>query len=228
MPETPLIITGMQSLRLFFSYSTENKHIVGDLKQHLELRGFEVFLAHEDIEPCIEWQDDIIKNLLRSDIFIPLFTDEFKNSDWTDQEIGIAIASDKFVIPLQTTIAPYGFIGRIQSLKINEAYLEGTANEIIKLIKNKSKFGEDMKSFAINALTLSGSFAQAKARAKLLDDFETFTASEVNRILVATKENGQIHESYGARDVLIRFFEKYKNNVNSENFDYVMNLLSPA
>lgn len=222
---TLLITTGLQSLRIFFSYSTKDKQIVGELKQHLELLGFEVFLAHEDIEPCIEWQEDIIKNLLRSDVFIPLFTNDFKESGWTDQEIGIAIAGDKFIIPLQTNVAPYGFIGKIQSLKINEDNLEETTHEIVKLIKTKSKFKEDIKSFVINSLASSTSWVKAKARARQLVDFESFSPEEINRIHKAIVENSEVYESFGARDVLPNFFIKHKDNLSQEDFDHVMNLL---
>ena len=50
------------------------KEIVGKLKNRLELIGFEVFIAHEDISPCIKWWEEIIKNLKRCDVFIPLLT----------------------------------------------------------------------------------------------------------------------------------------------------------
>ncbi|HIH44794.1 MAG TPA: toll/interleukin-1 receptor domain-containing protein, partial [Candidatus Methanoperedenaceae archaeon] len=64
----------IKSLRIFLSYSTNDKVIAGSLKTLLELMGFEVFLAHEDIEPSVEWQEEIKDNLDKCDIFIPLLT----------------------------------------------------------------------------------------------------------------------------------------------------------
>ncbi len=108
----------MNSLRIFFSYSIDDKKIVGMLKKQLEFMGFEVFLAHDDIEPSAEWQDEIIKNLKSCDVFIPLLTKSFRESKFTDQETGIAVATDKFIISLQVDFPPYGFIGKKQGLKI--------------------------------------------------------------------------------------------------------------
>lgn len=105
----------MDSFRIFFSYSTDDKTIVGKLKEQLEFMGFEVFLAHDDIEPNIEWQYDIIKNIKGCDTFIPLLTKSFRESAWTDQEIGMAVATDKFIVALQVDFPPYGFLGKNQA-----------------------------------------------------------------------------------------------------------------
>jgi len=40
---------GISSLRIFIGYSNEDKLLAGNLKAQLENRGFEVFLAHEDL-----------------------------------------------------------------------------------------------------------------------------------------------------------------------------------
>ena len=214
---------GIKSLRIFFSYSTTDKQIVGKLKLFLENSGFEVFLAHEDIRPLVEWQDEIVKNLQRCDIFIPLLTKDFMKSGWTNQEIGIAIAGDKFIIPLQVDIAPPGFLGKIQSLKINISELRPyIAEQIVSLIKNKSKFGKDMKNFIINQLEESGSFEEAKARSSLLEDFEVFSKEEINRVVDIVINSRCIHDSYGAQKILRRLFKKYKTDIEKDKYDKVM------
>jgi len=117
------------------------------------------------------------------DIFIPLLTESFKKSDWTDQEIGLAIAADKFIIPLQVDFPPYGFIGKIQGLKVDTYYLRNEngktvrdhlkdiATIIFQTIRTKSKFKDDMKDFILYKLINSGSLNEANARAKLFEDF---------------------------------------------------------
>lgn len=67
-------------------------------------------------------------------------------------------------------------------------YLTDTANDIFRLIKNKSQFKEIAKDFIINALTFSGSFDQAKARSKLLEEFEDFSSEQIHRIYEATRK----------------------------------------
>jgi len=217
---------GVKSLRIFFSYSTIDKEIVGKLKFYLEEVGFEVFLAHEDISPCEEWQDEVIKNLQRCDIFIPLLTDNFMKSEWTNQEIGIAVDGNKFIIPLQINIKPPGFLGRIQSLKINPDEIGAYhAQQIVGLIKNKSKFGKDMKNFVIKQLEESTSFEEAAARSKLLNDFKDFNKDELDRIFNMTLSNRCIHDSFVAQRTLKSFLKKYEADIEKEKYEKVMKLL---
>ena len=68
-----------RKLRVFLSYSSIEQKLAGEIKRGLELLDFEVFLAHEDIEPAIEWQEEIIKQLIESDIFLPIINDNFKD-----------------------------------------------------------------------------------------------------------------------------------------------------
>ena len=77
----------------------------------MELSGLKAFLAHDDIEPTQEWEGVIIDNLKDCDVFIPLLSENFKESTWTDQETGIAVSEEKLIIPLKIDIDPYGFIG---------------------------------------------------------------------------------------------------------------------
>lgn len=228
----------MDSLRIFFSYSTEDKKIVGMLKEQLEFMGFEVFLAHDDIEPSVEWQDEIIKNLKSCDIFIPLLTKTFRESEWTDQETGIAIATDKFIIPLQVDFPPYGFIGKIQGLKVDTYYLrnedvrtvrnhlENISTKIFQTIRTKSKFEDDMKGFVIYKFINSGSYNEANARAKLLEDFDDFAPEQVHQIFYATRSNTQIYVPITARRILKNFFEKYKEHLKDEEYKEIIELLS--
>ena len=73
-----------RTVRVFVSYATANKILAGNLKVALEEFGLEVFLAHEDINPSAEWPGAILQNLKSTDIFMPLITENFKTSLWTD------------------------------------------------------------------------------------------------------------------------------------------------
>ncbi len=212
----------MDSLRIFFSYSTDDKTIVGVLKDSLESYGFEVFLAHDDIEPCKEWEDEIMENLKMCDIFIPLLTDSFRNSKWTDQETGIAVATNKFIIPLQVDFPPYGFIGSIQSLKVDksplkkdsiwrEQYLKNyLPHEIYKIITKEPRFEDFLINDFITEFRSVGSFLSANEKVKSLEKIHNFKPEQVRQIFIATKENRQIHEAFEAQEILKKFFEKYK------------------
>jgi len=105
-------------VRVFISYNSANKILAGEIKNELDKYGLITFLAHEDIQPSAIWINEIIRNLKQCDVFLPLLTDSFHDSEWTDQESGYAFALDKLIIPLKIHDIPYGFINQFQALKL--------------------------------------------------------------------------------------------------------------
>jgi hypothetical protein len=77
--------------RLFLSHVAAYKVSVSTLKSQLGLRGVAAFVAHEDIEPSLEWRDEIELGLRSMHALVALITPEFHASPWTDQEIGWAL-----------------------------------------------------------------------------------------------------------------------------------------
>ena len=144
------------------------------LKRNLETLGFEGFLAHEDINPSYEWREEIYKNLLECNIFIPYTTKNFKESDWADQECGIAYTHSKLIIPLQVELTPYGFINKFQGLKFNPEKISSETDKIVQVILNSKKFG-DLKEFFIEQFIKSKNFVNANEISKKLRYYDTFS-----------------------------------------------------
>lgn len=87
----------MSQLKVFISYCSEDRELGRLFKTCFEnYAGFSVFLAHEDIYPATEWELKIIKELKQSDAVIPLITENYRNSEFTDQELGMALAWKQF------------------------------------------------------------------------------------------------------------------------------------
>ena len=208
---------GLKSLRIFLSYADEDKFIVGELKRLLEYRGFEVFVAHDDIKPTKIWEDEIIKNLKRCDLFIPIISDNFKKSDWADQETGIAFNENKLIIPMYMDLPPYGFIHKIQGLKINKDQLEMTANDILEIIKENEKFKNEINDFIINSFLGSLSFDQANARAIGLRSI-TLTKEQLQRLIDGTLQNNQIRGGYTSKKIVKSLFKRYERYIEKDKF----------
>ena len=100
-------MSGEEPIRVFLSYSSHDKELAGQVKKELESRGLEAFLAHEDIEPTQEWEGVILENLKACDVFIPLLSENFKESEWTDQETGVAVSEEKLIIPEEFRYIPF-------------------------------------------------------------------------------------------------------------------------
>jgi len=128
------------------------------IKQELEDYGFSVFLAHEDIEPSIEWRDRILTELKKCKVFVPVLTGNFNDSEWTDQETGIALAHKKVIVPLKTARDPHGFIKEIQALRIDPENAAKSCLGIIRAMAAASKIKTQVKDDIIKAFCASESF----------------------------------------------------------------------
>src|SRR5207245_901609 len=71
--------------RLFLTHVSRHKASVSRLKDELKLRGVSGFVAHEDIEPSREWQDEIELALRSMHALAALITPDFHASLWADQ-----------------------------------------------------------------------------------------------------------------------------------------------
>ncbi len=100
------------SVDVFISHSYEDRKLAGTIKEALARYGVKAFIAHEDIDPTVEWQDAILQALKNCKALIALLTHNFESSKWTDQELGVAVAFGKFIVPISVELVPYGFIGK--------------------------------------------------------------------------------------------------------------------
>ena len=214
----------VKRVKIFFSYSTKDKHNVGLLKKDLELWGFEVFLAHEDINPSYKWQEEIYKNILECNIFIPYLTKHFKESEWTDQECGIAYTHSKLIIPLQVELTPYGFINKFQSLKFNPERISPETDKIVQVISNNKKFG-DSKEFIIERFINSGDFLATNKIAQKLRNYDTFSEEEIKRICKGSLRNSQVLGAYGGQSFLKILISEYGEYVDPSDLSKLKKIL---
>ncbi len=74
--------------RLFLSHLSTFKEKTETLKAALKRFGISAFVAHVDIEPTKEWQAEIDAGLFSMDALAAILMPGFKESNWTDQEVG--------------------------------------------------------------------------------------------------------------------------------------------
>lgn len=86
--------------------------------------GYDTFIAHDDIPGSEVWEKEILRAIRNADFFIPLVSEHFKNSPYTDQETGCAVCLNKKIIPIKLdTKDPYGFINKYQALQYKKYLL---------------------------------------------------------------------------------------------------------
>ena len=113
------------------------------------------FVAHENIEPTKEWQQEIEAGLQTMDALAAILMPGFKESNWCDQEVGVAVGRNVLVIPIRKGIDPYGFIGKFQGIQAQGKTIGEVAEAIFRTIVKSSKTKGKI------LLALSGSIANA-------------------------------------------------------------------
>lgn len=98
--------------RGFVSHLARFRRFAGEIQQEMVLYGMSSFVAHNDIEPTTEWQDEIELALASCDAMLVLLHPGFHESHWTDQEIGYAMGRGIIIATVRLGTDPYGFIGR--------------------------------------------------------------------------------------------------------------------
>lgn len=183
-------IWGDGGFRLFLSHKTSVKKEAAELKDRLGLFGIAAFVAHEDIHPTKAWQDEIENALASMDGFIALMTKDFHDSDWTDQEVGYALARGVPILAVRLDLDPYGFIGKFQAVSTDWV---GAAADIAKVfIKHDRAF-----SAYVNALRQCPNWDSANILAKSLSGLERLTAKQIDELVAAYNETSELRGGWG-------------------------------
>jgi len=189
-PEAADRIWGSNNYRLFLSHKAEVKGKAVDLKEKLKPYGISCFVAHEDIHPTKEWQNEIEKALFSMDALVALITEQFHGSFWTDQEVGCALGRDVPIIPVKMEKDPCGLIGKFQALSCG---WDAVAKEIVKiLIKNNR-----MLNAYILAVQDCQNYDRGNILSEILPYIEKLSDQQANNLMSAFNENRGVHDSFG-------------------------------
>lgn len=194
---------------LFISHLASDKQTAQNLKDALGSFSISGFVAHSDIEPTKEWQDEIELALRTSDALVALMIQNFHESKWTDQEIGLALGRDLLIIPVRMGQDPYGFIAKFQA--IGYTSIDALASNIFEsLLKNK-KTSRKMSNAIMYQFENSGSFASAKNNMELVEKIKYWDKNLIDRLNNAKENNSQIENSYGVSSRIHNITYKFEN-----------------
>jgi hypothetical protein len=198
-------IWGAHGFKLFLSHVSAHKVEVGNLRKELAVLGINAFVAHADIEPSLEWRDEIEIALRSMDALAALVTPEFHVSFWTDQEVGWAFGRGVLALPIMLGATPYGFLGKLQGVPggdlINPADL---AARIVKALLANRQTHSEMRRALLTAFGKVITYNQAKVVSKVLFQLRDFTDQEKAAIWQALEENDQIKDAFGVPDIIKR------------------------
>lgn len=194
--------------RLFLSHVSKHKVAVSKLKDELALRGVAAFVAHEDIEPSLEWRGEIELGLRSMHALIALITPEFHASHWTDQEIGWALGRGVLVVPVRLGVDPYGFAGKYQAVSGSLDQPTDLAAAIVDaLLANTQTHGE-MRRSLVKAFAGATSFTMAQTLRRFIARVTDFTVDERSTLRTACVENAQVANAFGVSESIYKTLGK--------------------
>lgn len=185
------------SARVFLSHLASMKASVGELKQELLKLGISAFVAHEDIEPTKEWQTEIESALASMDGLVALLAPGFKDSNWCDQEVGVAIGRKLPIISVRLGLDPYGFIGKYQAVQGAGKHARTLARELYDIFMTNPTIGPKITSELVRMLSDSFSFEESKRLITLIDKSPYLTTKHVSAMQESVEKNSQVSSSWG-------------------------------
>jgi hypothetical protein len=191
-PEIAIIGSGYWTpnhFRLFLSHLASFKERTYQLKQALLGFGISGFVAHESIEPTKEWQEEIEKALFSMDALAAIFMPGFKESNWIDQELGVAIGRNVLVIPIRKGLDPYGFIGKIQGFQAQGKTIVQVAQAIFEIIASNPKTKAKMSRCLVNLLVTERDESEAIKWISLLKQILKIPSEQLQIIQTQVPEN---------------------------------------
>ena len=217
-------------IKLFITHRDVYKKNVSRLSHELKKHGVSCFVAHDNIEPMREWQKEIETGLFTMDALLVYLTDDISESDWIDQETGVAIGREVPIIPLKMQKKnPYGLISKYQAIKWRNSQdgIKENAKFIFEKLVKKLP-AQIIEDAIIERFTTVSSFSQTSFVLKnLFPIIQVLDQSKIQNIINAFEKNNQIHDSTIAIDFLPNFLyqktgEKYHikdNKLHKDNED---------
>jgi len=140
-----------------------------------------------------------------------LLSEDFYDSDWTDQEVGVAIGRAVPLITVCLGCDPYGLMGKRQGLNgCKWEKPKAMADKIYKILCRRLTDNERLFEAALSVFARSDSFAEsAKNIECLLDNFDKLTEDQIESLLSAFRTNDQNKFSFKGRDHLKILMEKW-------------------
>lgn len=196
--------------RLFMSHLATDKVRASELQQALDHYYISSFVAHVDIEPTREWQNEIELALNSCHALSALLMHGFHDSKWTDQEIGVVMGRGKLIIPIRLGMDPYGFIGKYQGIQgVNKSTGE-LARDIFAVLKSNKSTQRYISEAIVNRFEDSSSFDEAKISMSLVEELEYLDEKIISRIEQAVNLNSQLRNSFVVPDRARALIESFR------------------
>lgn len=142
---------------------------------------------------------------------VALLSPDFHDSNWTDQEVGVAIGRGVPLIAVRLGLDPYGLMGKGQGLGgCGWADTDNIAINVFHLLQKRLPDKSRLFECALASYAESESFADSAWRVQhLLSGFRDLSSTQVERLLAAYQANGQNRSSFKGMDLLCPLLKQW-------------------
>ncbi len=184
--------------RLFISHVATTKKLVSDVAIILEANyGIHGFVAHADIQPSADWQNDIESALVAMDSLLAFFSPGFSTSEWCNQEVGWALGQDTPIITLRADEDPSGFVGRFQAIPLKSNEPREISKSIFQLLASNHLTAEKISLATSKRLLNANQWEDIRFRiVPCIEELTKFPDQSLNDFEAAFRDNEYIYTSY--------------------------------
>jgi hypothetical protein len=189
---------GAGAFRLFISHTHDHRGRASKLRDHLRVWDVDGFVAHQDIAPTREWENEIQVALRTCHAMCALITPDFVGSSWCDQEVGFAVGRGILVLPVKLGADPHGFIGKYQAITVPESAMPSRVSTLVfDALAINPLTSNAMAPAIVHRYANSRSFESTREAFTLLQTIPEsgWTEAMIEQAERAAKENSQVEHA---------------------------------
>lgn len=192
--------------RLFIShvsaYHVEASQVAMWLRDRYGIHGF---VAHADIHPSAEWQDEIENSLKTMDALLALLSPGFSASHWCNQEVGWALGRPSLALSVRLGEDPRGFAGKFQAIPGGDGNPFGIAQRVFAALADNPATAGRVGVAVSMFLRRTVSWEQVRDYiAPALNRVTLFTDEALDNLQSAFNESYHVRTSHHLGDIRAR------------------------
>lgn len=138
---------------VFISYSTSDLNLVTEITNQLKQFGANCYVADNIIEAGELLSDKIENAINRADCVLVILTEEGFRSQWVNQEIGLAKAKGKTIIPIiESGVTVAGVLQGIEYIPLDKSNPQNFLNKLTERITDLKKSKDSTNLLVYGAL----------------------------------------------------------------------------
>lgn len=178
--------------KLFISHKHSIQKKCKFFSEKLKSFKIECFVAHDSVTVTKPWQESIENALQTCDGLLAVLTEDFYDSEWTEQEVGAAIGRNIDTFSLNLGSNPQGFLNKFQSLPYKN--IETDYKQILSYLIENEKILEAV----ISSLETTDDYYHINEVYEILENKQKCIISDsmADKLVTIFNKNKYISQSY--------------------------------